>query len=93
MSPPVFSGPQSTSSDSPITALAAQTGKVFKKGFLWNPSGSAAGYWSVDGGTTWIDFEAGSFSIELPGGFYDQGVQIKRVPTGSNVTNLKVILY
>ncbi len=88
MQSPIYSG-AINSTGSPTVAIAAQVGKAFAAGYLWNPTGSSAGQWSVDGGANWIDFEAGPFSMLLPRGSYDLGVKIQ----GSAVVGAKVVLY
>jgi hypothetical protein len=78
-----------TTSDTAVTLISAETIRakagVAVHGAITN--GSVAGFYSLDGGTTWDRLPA---SVRTA--FYDAGpikdVQVKRVPSGSDLADV-----
>jgi len=79
----------STSSDTVVQALAANTTQVCHHLRVAN-LGSVQGFYSIDGGTTWACLPANTVLTDDGVEFAGSAVQIKRVAGGSNLDNVYV---
>lgn len=91
MNNPTSSGLITSTDASSITAIPAQSGKVFRYVRLFHDGSSGAGQFSLDGGSNWIDFKAAPFAMDLPPGAYDQGVLVRR-SSSTNLAGLQILL-
>ena len=77
-----------TTSDAPLTAIAASEMAVYHHVRIVN-EGSVAGFYSLDGGTTWCRLPAGPCAVKDDGvKIVNQAIQIKRVAGGSNLSGV-----
>ena len=79
--------PLATDSDAALTVLAANAGAVYHHVRMVN-EGAAAGFYSIDGGTTWNRLPAQSVVEDNGVKLTNQAVQVKRVAGGSNLSGV-----
>jgi hypothetical protein len=75
-----------TSDDTAITLLAASA-YSYTQLVILNESG-IAGFFSIDGGTTWARWADGAKALTIPLTERSQAIKFKRVASGANVTGL-----
>jgi hypothetical protein len=89
---PVSSGTTAivTETDAAVTAVAASATNTYHHVRIINES-SAAGFYSLDGGTTWNRLPAGPVSIKDDDlKIVNKAIQIKRVPGGTDLSGVYV---
>ena len=82
-----------TSGDAPVIAVAIATeGTQHFKNFTIINEGSAPGFFSIDGGLNWCRISAASARTLDNVSVFDFGVQVKRVPGGTDMSGVYVDL-
>ena len=84
--------PKATTSDAPVEVIAADPVNTYYHLRIFN-SGTVAGFYSFDGGTTWHYLPAASSLAHDGVKIANKAVQIKRVAGGSNVTGVFASLW
>ena len=88
---------KSTTTDAAVVAIASTltAGAIFGGGFLWNPSGSAAGQFSEDGFVNDIrSIPAGPSVVLRPEGLGSpSGLSVRRLAGGSNLASVIAVLW
>jgi photosystem II stability/assembly factor-like uncharacterized protein len=79
-----------TTSDTAVTALAADTSQAYLTEVFIINEGTTPGFFSIDGGTTWARLPAGPSSVRIALRQIYQGVKVKRVAGGSNLSGVYV---
>ena len=79
-----------TSGDGSVTLIAADNSHAFKHLVLSN-LGAASGFWSIDGGNTWLPLPAATtltlnFFANNIGATLANGVKIKRIASGTDLS-------
>lgn len=83
-----------TTDDDPVVLIAgsAVTGGARGNAIILNES-AVPGFFSVDGGVVWARLAA-SYAVDLPGiGIESNGIQIKRIPGGTNLTGVFALAW
>jgi len=78
---------KATTDNSAVEVIAADSTNNYYHFRIFN-SGSVAGFYSYDGGTTWHYLPTASSLLHNDVLISNQAVQIKRVADGSNVTGV-----
>jgi hypothetical protein len=79
---------KATTADTAVELISATTtGRPFTWLSIIN-EGSVAGFFSIDGGTTWARLPAGPSAVSIPVGVKSLAVQIKRVAGGTNLSGV-----
>ncbi len=90
----IISAALTTSSDTAVTAIAAQPNSAFDFGIIFNPDGSAAGQWSRDGFVNHVGtIAAGPSCTIIQGGQIPNAITVRRLTGGSNLSSARVILW
>lgn len=79
-----------TTDDTAVTALAADTSQAYLNEMVIINEGSAPGFFSIDGGTVWARLPAGPSSVRIQQRQAYQGVKVKRVSGGTNLSGIYV---
>jgi len=76
-----------TTDNSAVTLLAAS--ETLHNHLTIINEGGVAGFFSIDGGTTWFRLPAGPSSISMDDvHLFDQAVTVKRITDGSNLSGV-----
>lgn len=80
--------PISTASDNPVDVIENAAREIVRDE-ISILNGAVAGYFSIDGGKTWAYLPASrSTTIRIAGTPFAPKVQVKRVPAGSDLTDV-----
>jgi hypothetical protein len=78
-----------TTSDTAVEALAANATDTYLHVRIAN-GGTAAGFYSIDGGTTWTYLPAGASVHDWGVRIVNKAIQVKRIPSGSDLASIYV---
>lgn len=78
---------KATTSDTQVEMIAAPSGGTRIKEYIIFNEGIAAGFYSLDGASTWHRLPAGNFVAD-EGVNNSNAIYVKRTPGGSNLTGL-----
>ena len=78
---------KATTDDTAVEVIAATAEKIFRHARIIN-EGTVAGFWSIDGGTTWERLPA-STALTDDGVFIkNKAIQVKRIAGGSDLSGI-----
>lgn len=78
---------KATTDNSAVDVIAVNSSRKFHHLRIFN-TGGVAGFYSIDGGTTWEYLPANTILTDDWVGINNKAVQIKRVADGANVTGV-----
>lgn len=80
--------PKSSSSDTAVPLIAALQDGVFMEHVVIDNEGAVAGFFSIDGGTTWARLPASTVVVLDGVWIASTAIQVKRVSGGSDITDV-----